>query len=508
METSMPQDPKKASVSIPDLKSANEVVCKIMEILKKAQKCGFQIKPPLLSAAQKNENSTEAQKSTEVNVIKSAEPEKANVVGAQVHLVPAIGNPSTLPVVQTKLEVAAMATLVEKDNILPSPTVAEKPIPASVALPVALCTPSAALNSNVLVSNQKQQAECFDSDTGIEASDLTSLLEEFEKSEAKDEERLPPSADKMAVGNSGPEKPFEKKVLLDKHLPPELLNTAGLTPPATPPHQLLWKSNGSLTGKSKPLQVPVQEKASSSTLKTAKLIEAKPLPQSKLKSRTLPSAPSVTGPAVHVGSGDHDYCILSATRQEKEPEAAENRMDSTSLSAQKEEGSRWNVKHHQNIIIKPIVQFNKPPQSKACPKQSTSNAPSVIREQSASCVSAHPAALCRNVQEVSNDPLDHRTNVLAECAVKSPPGSVLMSPDSSPCRSEPGETRTDVKNENSVSRRSLRCYRKYRNSPSPQKSTWRGRSSGSRSASSSSSSSSCSSSRSRSRSPPSKRRRT
>ncbi|XP_018408672.1 PREDICTED: peroxisome proliferator-activated receptor gamma coactivator-related protein 1 [Nanorana parkeri] len=507
-QAKMLPESKKTSLSIPDLKSANEVVCKIMEILKKAQKFGFQINPPLLSVAQKTEKPTKAHESMEVNILKSADPEKASVsgVGAQSHPMPAIGKPSALPVEQTKPE-AAPSTLVKEEKTLIS-TVGEKTVPASAPLPVeALCTPSEAL-----VSNQKEQAESFAGETGIEASDLTSLLEEFEKSEAKDEERLPPSPDKMAVGNSGSEKPLEKKIPVDKHLAPELVNTAGLTPPATPPHQL-WKSaTGSLNGKSKSLQVTVQEKSCPSALKTAKLIEPKPLPQSKLKNRTLVSAASI--PAVHVGSGDHDYCILSATDQGKGPETAENSVVATGPSSQKEEGSRWNVKHNQNIIIKPIMQFNKRPQNKACSKQSTpnSNAPSVVGEQSTSCGSANPATPYRNIQKDSNDPLDHRTNVLAESAVKSPPGSVLMSPDSSPCRSEHGETRTDVRSENPcMSRRSLRCYRKYRNSPSPQKSTWRRRSSGSHSDSSSSSSSSStssSSSRSRSRSPPPKRRRT
>ncbi|KAM5141013.1 peroxisome proliferator-activated receptor gamma coactivator-related protein 1 [Mantella aurantiaca] len=508
VDTFVPSESKKESPSIPDLKSANEVVQKIMELLKKAQKCGFQIKPPLLSSAQKTEKLPEALKSTEVNVLKSAVPEKMSVgdVGVQDHPIPTIGKLSAMTVEQTKLE-AATSTLAKEDKTY---TVDKKTIQESAVLPVeALCTPSVTLKPNFLVSNEKRQAGSFASETGIEASDLTSLLEEFEKSEAKDDERLPHSPDKMAVGNSGSQKPTEKAPV-DQHLSPELVNTAGLTPPATPPHQL-WKSaGGSTNGKSKPLQITNQEKACA-PVKTAKLIEPKPLPQSKLKNRNLVSAPSVVIPAVHVGSGDHDYCILSATYQEKGADTAESKMDPQSLSSQKEEGSRWNVKHHQNIVIKPIVQFTKRPQSKACPKQSTPTAPSAISNQSASCGAADPVTPCRNIQKDSNDPLDHRTNIVAASAVKCPPSSVLMSPDSSPCRSEHGETRTVTSEKPSRSRRSLRCYRKYRNSPSPQKSTWRGRSSGSRSQSSSSSSSSSassSSSRSRSRSPPTKRRRT
>ncbi|XP_040177503.1 peroxisome proliferator-activated receptor gamma coactivator-related protein 1 [Rana temporaria] len=495
VKPSVPADPKAASVSIPDLKSTNDVVIKIMEILKKAQKCGFQIKPPLPSSAQKTEKPAEAHKPAEVTVLKSAE--KASG-GAQGRPTPVIVQPSALTAEQPKLEAPA-----KEAKTLPSSTVGEKPVQASALHPIeALCTPSVALNPNLPVSNQKEQAEGLDCESGIEACDLTSLLEEFEKSAAKDEERLPPSPDKMAVGNSGSEQPMGKKPPAEKHLAPELVNTAGLTPPATPPHQL-WKSvSQPLNGT--PVPVTAQEKPCASVLKTAKLIEPKPLPQSKLRSRTLPPAPSVVLPAVHVGSGDHDYCILSATQQQKVLETVESGADAT----QREEGSRWNVKHHQNIVIKPIVQFSKRPQNTPCPKQSAPNVPPV-NVKSANGGPAHPVVPppCVNIQKDSNEPLDHRTNVLSESAVKSPPGSVLLSPDSSPCRSEIGETRTDARSEKpSVSRRSLRCYRKFRNSPSPQKSKRRGRSSGSRSASSSSSSSS-SSSRSRSRSPPMKRRR-
>lgn len=45
--------------------------------------------------------------------------------------------------------------------------------------------------------------QAFISEIGIEASDLSSLLEQFEKSEAKKECPLPASADSLAVGNSG-----------------------------------------------------------------------------------------------------------------------------------------------------------------------------------------------------------------------------------------------------------------------------------------------------------------
>lgn len=155
-------EPKKTSLSIPDLKSANEVVHKIMEILKKAQKFGFQINPPLLSIAQKTEKPTKAPETTAVNVLKSADPEKASVsgVGAQDHPMPSIDKPSALPVEQTKLE-AATSTLAKEDKTLKS-TAGVKAIEASIPVPVkTLCTLSEAT-----VSNQKERAEGFAIETG------------------------------------------------------------------------------------------------------------------------------------------------------------------------------------------------------------------------------------------------------------------------------------------------------------------------------------------------------
>ncbi|KAM3913450.1 peroxisome proliferator-activated receptor gamma coactivator-related protein 1 [Leptodactylus fuscus] len=498
-------DAKAANVPIPDLKSANQVVLKIMEILKKAHKLGFQVKPASASAVANTQLGIQVPPSTAAST--SVQPKQAVLPNVKVQMV------DKVPTQEVHVSKADDSSLVEKvptSGNVPAPEVVEvKPSAAWVVkkqedkgpvLPPSAETLCASAESFQMMaeSDQKETEKSLTCESGIEASDLTSLLEQFEQSEAKEEERLPQCPDRLAVGNSGTGKTLEKKIH-DKLLAPELVNTAGLTPPATPPHQL-WKSvvPGPVTGKSKSLHG--QEKTCSPP-KTTKLIEPKPLPQSRLKNRNLASTPAVVLPPIHVASGDHDYCILSSQRTENKPVPT---SAPPAAPAQCEEGSRWNVKHHQNITIKPIVQFNKRPQNKACPKQSAPSAPSVVPNQSTISGPATPVAPCDSNHNASSNPLDHRTNVMAESAVTDPPDSVLMSPDSSPCRSENEQSRTDLKNESSsTSRRALRCYRKYKRSPSPQKSSWRGRSSGSRSDSRSSSSS-----RSRSGSPASKRRRT
>ncbi|XP_044154304.1 peroxisome proliferator-activated receptor gamma coactivator-related protein 1 isoform X1 [Bufo gargarizans] len=507
-ENALPKDCNKANSPLPDLKSANQVVFKIMEILKKAQKLGYQIKPSSDAAIANAQLGIQVASSAEA--LKPEPPKQAVLADVTVQ---AVDKPST----QTPAPAADQSLKAEKLELEQIPAigsvnaheVAEEKLASACIVPdqkanePVLLPPAETLTTSgesfqaITESDLKEPEKSFTCEAGIEATDLTSLLEQFEKSEAKVEERLPQSPDKLAVGNSGTGKTLEKKIN-EKQLAPELVNTAGLTPPATPPHQL-WKSvlTGPLTVKSKPLHG--QEK-SCSPLKTTKLIEPKPLPQSLLKNRNLASSPSVMSPPIHVASGDHDYCILSSQRPENQSAST---VEPPAPPSASEEGSRWNVKHHQSITIKPIVPFHKRQQSKACPKQPAPSAPPVTSE-STTCDIGKPVAPCGSVQKASKDPLDHRTNIMAESAVDSPPGSVLMSPDSSPCRSENGQGRTDLKQgDASVSRRALRCYRKYKGSPSPQKSSWRGRSSGSRSDSRSSSSS-----RSRSGSPASKRRRT
>lgn len=300
---------------------------------------------------------------------------------------------------------------------------------------------------------------------------------------------MQPPEDQRPAGSSGPETQQDRK-LPDSLQASELANVAGLTPPATPPHQL-WKPLPavSLLAKAKSPGSTAQE----GPQKMAKLVKAKPLLPSKLQGKSLTPAPSSSAPS-HICLGDHDYCIPSAARPES----------SGSLGTQPpaEGGSRWNVKHHRDITIKPISSLTKRTLEQPKP---TPPAPSTT-------VGPRPEPLGTACQS----PLDYRTSVpnKATDGGGSPPTSVLLSPAASPCRDQ--EVRTSsAQPSHAAAKRSLRCYRQPRDSPSPSASGWRaGRSRASRSfssssdgASESSSSSSSSSSRSRSRSfsPPPKR---
>ncbi|XP_010624706.1 peroxisome proliferator-activated receptor gamma coactivator-related protein 1 isoform X2 [Fukomys damarensis] len=308
--------------------------------------------------------------------------------------------------------------------------------------------------------------QAFISEIGIEASDLSSLLEQFEKSEAKKE--CPPlaPADSLAVGNSSSVDTPQEKRPLDRLQAPELANVAGLTPPATPPHQL-WKPLAavSLLAKAKSPKSTAQE----GTLKPEGVTEAKHPAAAYLQE-------GVCGPSpVHVGSGDHDYCVRSRTPPKKMPGLVIPEV-----------GSRWNVKRHQDITIKPVLSLS-------------------------------PAAPLLPSPAASQEPLDHRTS-----SEQAPPPapclapSALLSPEASPCRND---TNTRTPPEPPAKQRSMRCYRKACRSASPPSRGWQGhrgrssrsvssgstRTSEASSSSSSSSSSSRSRSRSRSLSPPHKR---
>ncbi|KAM9282409.1 LOW QUALITY PROTEIN: peroxisome proliferator-activated receptor gamma coactivator-related protein 1 [Cariama cristata] len=338
--------------------------------------------------------------------------------------------------------------------------------------------------------SSKDIVQAFISEIGIEATDLSSLLEQFEKSEVKKEEApVQPPEDRQPVGSSGPETQQDRKPL-DGLQAAELANVAGLTPPATPPHQL-WKPLPavSLLAKAKSPGSMPQE----GPQKTAKLMKAKLLPPSKLQGKSLVSAPVGSAPS-HVCSGDHDYCIPGGARPES------NSSPGTQPLA--EGGSRWNVKHHRDITIKPISSLTK--RTLDQPKPTPPAPPTTVG------LSQEPLGTACLA------PLDYRTSVpnKATAGCSSPPTSVLLSPAASPCRDQEVRTPT-AKPSRAATKRSLRCYRRPRDSPSPSAGSWRaGRNRASRSfssssdgASESSSSSSSSSSRSRSRSfsPPPKR---
>ncbi|NXR09129.1 PPRC1 protein, partial [Semnornis frantzii] len=337
--------------------------------------------------------------------------------------------------------------------------------------------------------SSKDIVQAFISEIGIEATDLSSLLEQFEKSEAKKVETpMRPPEDRQPAGSSVPETQQDRKPM-DSLQASELANVAGLTPPATPPHQL-WKPLPavSLLAKAKLPGSALQE----GPQKMAKVVKAKPLLSGKLQGKSLVPAPASSAPS-HVCSGDHDYCILGTAQTE--------RNGGPGTQPPVEGGSRWNVKHHRDITIKPI--FSLPKRTLDQPKPTLSVVATVGPNQE----SLGTARLA---------PLDYRTSVpnkaTTECS--SPPTSVLLSPAASPCRDQEMQT-PSAQPSQAAAKRSLRCYRRPQDSPSPSASSWRaGQSRASRSfssssdgASESSSSSSSSSSRSRSRSfsPPPKR---
>ncbi|XP_072413401.1 uncharacterized protein [Chiloscyllium punctatum] len=179
---------------------------------------------------------------------------------------------------------------------------------------------------------------------GIEAADVMSLLEQFEVTEVSEE---------STPGNSsGSEVPEEWK-LLDHIFGAELASTAGLTPPATPPHQM-WKSLPPpvcFLGKRK-----LQETAESfegSPVRTAKLIDPKPMAQNNwTKCSSL--QPSVEPPLTAAnGFGDHIYCLPRVSTQWSScniyPPAV----------GQPDVACRWNIKRQANITIKPITSLNR-----------------------------------------------------------------------------------------------------------------------------------------------------
>nr|XP_021149451.1 LOW QUALITY PROTEIN: peroxisome proliferator-activated receptor gamma coactivator-related protein 1 [Columba livia] len=305
--------------------------------------------------------------------------------------------------------------------------------------------------------SSKDIVQAFISEIGIEATDLSSLLEQFEKSEAKKETpTVQPPEDQQLAGSSAPETQQDRKPL-DGLQASELANVAGNA----------WGKAGKPT-------CGVQAAAVVELWETLGLEGswAGPQPaQSKLQGKS--PAPASSAPS-HVCSGDHDYCIPGAARLES--------SSSPCTQPPTESGSRWNVKHHRDITI------NASPTTTMEPSQEP------------------PGSACL-------PPLDYRTSVpsKATAGCSSPPTSVLLSPAASPCRDQ--EVRTpSAQPSRAAAKRSLRCYRRPQDSPSPSASSWRaGRSRASRSFSSSSdgasesSSSSSSRSRSRSFSPPPKR---
>ncbi|XP_048869365.1 peroxisome proliferator-activated receptor gamma coactivator-related protein 1-like [Brienomyrus brachyistius] len=280
---------------------------------------------------------------------------------------------------------------------------------------------------------EEKRIQASTNEIGIEATDLTSLLEQFEETQAKEEHTVPGvSGRAAAVGNSG--KSVERSVL------PDLTSTAGLTPPATPPHQT-WKPLTPVALLAKPKPSPT---------KAIQIINPRPLPP--IKARSKPPAQAIA-PTHHPAFADHDYCRPSEGPAPTEPASA--------ICVQQQPG----------VAVLPVR-------------------------------GAVPAPIphCAFPKGISAKPLDHRTQ--PEAKAHPVIGSVLLSPEASPSRMEPNPIPQEaglVKSRSSAYRPSGhpdrpavhergRTQRRYRaRSPSP-------------TSNSSSESSSCSSSESRSRS--------
>ncbi|KFQ34808.1 Peroxisome proliferator-activated receptor gamma coactivator-related protein 1, partial [Merops nubicus] len=319
---------------------------------------------------------------------------------------------------------------------------------------------------------------------GIEATDLSSLLEQFEKSEAKKEKAAPvqPPEEKQPAGSLGPETQQDRKPL-DNLQASELANVAALWCSCRPD----WKPLPAVS-------LLAQAKSPASTpqegpQKTIRPVKAKVLPPSRLQGKSLAPAHTSSAPS-HVCSGDHDYCIPGAVWPE-------SNNSSPGMQPPAEGGSRWNVKHHWDITIKPISSLTKRMLDQ--PKPTLPSPTTTVEPSQEPLGTPCPA------------PLDYRTSIpdKATARCSSPPTSVLLSPAASPCRDQELQI-PSAQPSRAAAKRSLRCYRRPQDSPSPSAGSCRASrsfSSSSDGASESSSSSSSSSSRSRSRSfsPPPKR---
>ncbi|XP_041866271.1 peroxisome proliferator-activated receptor gamma coactivator-related protein 1 [Melanotaenia boesemani] len=257
--------------------------------------------------------------------------------------------------------------------------------------------PTTAMKPQRVKSTTQELIEAFTSEIGIEASDLTSLLEQFEETQAKEEQCVPEvSGRAAAVGNSSVELVPEKTVV-ERIRANDLSSTAALTPPATPPHQM-WKPLAPVTL----LRRNKAPEASKSSPSKVIQIEAPPLPSVRSRRKSTVATTTV---APNLACMDHDYCLP-------------NKGASTG-----EAGKRWNVKQQSSITIKPIKQ----------------NAPTTTQTP--------PAALASSFQSATNHVTATKTEgcLQAKCLGKKindgpKESSVLDTPDASPSRQESEST--------------------------------------------------------------------
>ncbi|KAM6956535.1 uncharacterized protein pprc1 [Aplochiton taeniatus] len=395
---------------------------------------------------------------------------------------------------------AAAPSLVKSVRSPPQTSMAPaqlSPIPAQAVRSV---IPFRSLKAPVLKATQAPEApkaksptqeliESFTTEIGIEAADLTSLLEQFEETQAKVEQCVPEvSGRAAAVGNSSGEPALEKKAV-ERVRAHDLACSVVLTPPATPPHQM-WKPLAPVALLGKSMAAEGSKPSPSKVIQ----IEARPLPSVKVRSKPTPSASTVSPT---LASMDHDYCL-----PRKDTPVGET-------------ARRWNVNQPAAISFKPI--------------------------ERPGTVASHPGQQPPTSSSTPQTPSPALTlNPNAPPYDRAAKSSVLETPDASPARLEADTASPDRSPRRGRSRQSCRGYGSSRSpsptpssrqkrgrskrrlsqrSPSPRSSDSRSSSPGSRSRSpskkryrrrhsesSSSSRSSASSSSSRSRSPPRRRK--
>nr|XP_061793886.1 peroxisome proliferator-activated receptor gamma coactivator-related protein 1-like [Nerophis lumbriciformis] len=268
-------------------------------------------------------------------------------------------------------------------------------------------------------SPTQELIESFTTEMGIEAADLTSLLEQFEETQgeqtpfsslAKEQQSVPEVYGRAAaVGNSSAEFARERMVV-ERVRANDLSSPAALTPPATPPHQM-WKplTPINLLGKAKASQ------SSKTNPSKAIQIEARPLTSARLYVKPTVAAATVPYDIVCM---DHDYCLPT-------------RDDASTGKADK------CLKVKQQITIKLIQHPAAANTTPACVQATT-------------CQS-NPS------MEVSSSPpegLDNGINRMGQ-------SSVLETPEASPTREESEST------ESTPRKRSVERYRQHSASRSP-----------------------------------------
>ncbi|KAK2824267.1 hypothetical protein Q5P01_021442 [Channa striata] len=279
--------------------------------------------------------------------------------------------------------------------------------------------PTTALRSQSTKSPTQELIEAFTSEIGIEAADLTSLLEQFEETQAKEEQCVPEvSGRAAAVGNSSlnlaPEKMAVERVRAN-----DLLSTAALTPPATPPHQM-WRPLA-------PVVLLAKGKATEAAkLSPSKVTQIEGQLHHSVRSYSKPSPAAVTV-APDLACMDHDYCLPNKG------------------TLTEESGKRWNVKPKSFITIRPIKQ----------PTTATTQTPS--------------AALISSVQLNKNPVVTSKTHDFQLTNVRErtdgiQKNSALDTPDASPTRQQANSA---VHGKSPRKRPSERSYRRHAASHTP-----------------------------------------